>query len=195
MGLLRIILVSTNLHKRQEIQDMLPPDSGITIEIPAQIPDIDETGVTFEENAQIKALALADRYEKGVYMMAEDSGIEVMALDGRPGIYSARYGGEGCSDKDQCLKLLGELVGVSDRRARYYSAIALYQVGGDLKLFSGTVEGQISQTYEGENGFGYDPIFIPTGYQDTFGVLEPAIKLGLSHRRHALQKVIEWFLG
>ena len=190
MTSINLVFVSTNSHKLKEIREMIPNESMINVSKPDHIPEIEETGLTFEENAKIKALALLDDFDTDTWVMAEDSGIEVAALDGRPGIYSARYGGPGASARQQCDQLLEEMQGISDRQAQYYFAIALYHQSLGVQLFSGIVTGQLSDSYRGENGFGYDPIFIPDGHSDTFGILDPSIKTGLSHRGRALEKMM-----
>ena len=154
--------------------------------------DIEETADSFEENALIKAeaVSLATRLPA----LADDSGLIVDALGGRPGIHSARYGGAGVSDEQRCKKLLGELAEVrsSQRTARFKAAIALVLPTGESHVFQGVLEGTIAFSPAGKHGFGYDPIFIPAGYERTLAELGPEIKDQISHRAKALSGFLEW---
>jgi XTP/dITP diphosphohydrolase len=148
----------------------------------SDVADAIESGTTYEDNATIKARHYAEA--TGLWVMADDSGLEVMALDGGPGVYSARYGRDDASDEDRVRLLLSELAEVEDRRARFVSVIAI--TGDEIQLCRETCEGRLSHEPLGNNGFGYDPIFIPDGYTETFGQLSPVIKERLSHRGKAL---------
>lgn len=187
--MLQILAATTNKHKIQEFQAMLDAsaDSGrVCIISPDTIkgfPEIVENGSTFEENARIKA-GQAARYAD-MAAFADDSGLEVAALGGAPGIYSARYAGENASYQEKMAKILKELENASDRRARFVCVIALAYRGDIVETFRGEVTGRIAPEPRGMQGFGYDPIFIPDGYDQTFGELGEEIKSRISHRARA----------
>ena len=150
-------------------------------------PEVVEDGDTFTANAQKKAVEVA-RFT-GCHALADDSGLVVDALQGEPGIYSARYAGEQATDKDNLDKVLQNLDGITDsqRTARFQCVIALATPAGDVTSFAGTVEGKINLEPRGDNGFGYDPVFIPRGFDRTFAQMDPGQKDRLSHRGRALQ--------
>jgi len=189
----RVVLASSNTGKLRELGSLLAPfgfdlvsQRGLGIDTPP------ETGQTFTENALLKARhAVA---ASGLPALADDSGIEVDALGGRPGVYSARYAGEGASDEDNLRKLLGELSGVPapQRTARYQCVIAFVTTTGDSRpiLASGTWEGTLIASPRGLGGFGYDPIFVPHGLDRTAAELDPAQKNLLSHRGQALRSLV-----
>jgi XTP/dITP diphosphohydrolase len=189
---IELLFATRNAHKTKEIQKILGPQFQVNdlAEHP-EIPHIAETGRTLEENAILKAVAVSKRVPGLV--VADDSGLEVDALGGAPGIYSARYAGPAASDKEKIEKLLEELgrVGAPKdaRPARFRCVLALARKGEVLGVFEGIVEGQIADQPRGSHGFGYDPIFVPNGFQRTFGELEPAEKNQLSHRARALEKL------
>jgi len=158
---------------------------------------VEETGQTYEENAVLKSVDYCER--TGLYSLADDSGLEVDALEGKPGVKSARFGGENASDADRTSKLLKELRGYkgSERTARFvcYMSLAAAQFSASgiettapriLKISQGFCEGTIAYSPRGTRGFGYDPVFIPTGHDETFGELSSEIKAKLSHRAKAL---------
>lgn len=154
----------------------------------AHVVEVDETGATFAENAALKARSYAA--QTGVWTLADDSGLEVDALGGAPGVFSARYGGEDASDADRIARLLSELAQTRDdaRRARFVCAIAIaHPATATLDIFTGACEGHIAPHPRGAHGFGYDPLFIPEGYTETFGELTGDIKDLLSHRARALR--------
>lgn len=154
------------------------------------IPAVEETGTTFVENAVLKARYYAAR--SGLRALADDSGLEVDALGGAPGVFSARYAGPDASDMVRMTRLLDELnsTGDTNRRARFVCVIALaHPETADINWFTGTCDGTIADAPRGSGGFGYDPIFIPDGYVQTFGELSPDIKSRLSHRARALATV------
>ncbi len=151
--------------------------------------EIEESGSTYQENASIKAVMVGDQAKQPV--IADDSGIEVMALGGKPGLYSARYG-KG-SDHDRCLKLLSELEGKEDRCARFVCWVVYYDHAmGEKHAFEGVCNGIIAASVMGEHGFGYDPVFIPEGYHETMATLSPSIKNEISHRARAVQALRKW---
>lgn len=154
-----------------------------------EIPDVEEDGATFQENAQKKAVEISLKTEAMV--LADDSGLEVDILDGKPGVYSARYAGEPKDDRRNLEKLLDELKDIEKRGAQFRCVLALAQKGEVLFTVEGICRGKIAFQAEGTNGFGYDPIFIPDGYDQTFGELSPDIKHSLSHRGKALQAFLK----
>ena len=183
-----ILLATQNKGKVKEIQEMI---KGLpyTVMIPDSEFDIEETGTTFAENARLKAKAFCQRFGNNL-TLADDSGLVVDALDGRPGVYSKRYGN---TDAHRNMKLLNELnfVPAEKRTARFVCVIALYGPGVDA-VFEGKVEGKIADSIRGNQGFGYDPIFIPNGYDNTFGELGSEVKNTLSHRANALKLVLDF---
>jgi len=188
----KLIFASHNEGKISEIKNMLKP-LGISVlsGIDLQLPDVEETGTTFEENAYIKALAAAK--QQNIPCIADDSGLCVDAIGGRPGVYSARYAPNRDFDKGMD-KLLQEIAETnSDNRAAHFSCvIVLAHPDGSYKSFEGRVDGHIAQKKSGKKGFGYDPIFIPTGYTHSFAEFDSAEKNKISHRGRALQKFINY---
>ena len=151
---------------------------------------MDETGTTFLENATLKAVEISQQVPGLV--LSDDSGLEVDALGGDPGVYSSRYSGEDGNDAANNAKLLRELDGVEARTARFRCVIVLAENGAVLAYFDGAVEGRMIHELQGQGGFGYDPLFVPDGYEDTFAELGEEIKNGLSHRARAMDKVVAW---
>jgi XTP/dITP diphosphohydrolase len=152
------------------------------------IMEVEETGATFSDNAILKARAYAG--QTGLWALADDSGLEVEALGGAPGVFSARYGGAGLTDSERLERLLEELSrrAPQQRRARFVSVIAIADPQGQIvNISTGKCEGQIAHAPRGTRGFGYDPVFIPEGFEQTFGELPPEIKQNISHRALALQ--------
>ena len=153
----------------------------------------EETGATFTENAILKANSYAR--QTGFWSLSDDSGLEVEALNGAPGVFSARYAGENATDQERIVKLLDELTETGDksRRARFVCAMAIADETGEIKfLAEGICAGKIALNPRGANGFGYDPIFIPDGYEQTFGELSSAIKGKISHRSRAIVKIMRF---
>jgi XTP/dITP diphosphohydrolase len=189
---IRLLVATRNPHKTREVQQILGSEFAVRdLRAYPQISEIIETGTSFKENAKLKALAVSRKLPGLV--IADDSGLEVEALGGAPGIYSARYAGTNATNKGRIAKLLEELARVGatkeQRGARFRCVLALARNGEVLGIFEGTVEGQIADRPRGSRGFGYDPIFVPTGFERTFGELEPAEKNQLSHRARALEKL------
>lgn len=187
-----LLVATRNAHKTEEIQRILGSQFNVTdLAAHPEIPHIAESGTTFQENAILKAVAVSKRMPG--FVIADDSGLEVEALRGAPGIYSARYAGMNATDQEKTHKLLEELARVGSaknaRRARFRCVLALACKGEILGIFEGIVEGQIADRPRGSHGFGYDPIFMPEGFQRTFGELAPAEKNQLSHRARALEKL------
>jgi XTP/dITP diphosphohydrolase len=189
---IELLLATRNAHKTEEMQRILGPQFKVNdLAAHPGIPHIAETGRTFQENAKLKALAVSRKLPGLV--ISDDSGLEVDALGGAPGIYSARYAGTAATNKEKMDKLLAELArvgaGNDARRARFRCVVAL--AGGEkvLGVFEGIVEGRIADRPCGSHGFGYDPIFVPEGFEQSFGELGPAKKNQLSHRARALEKL------
>lgn len=187
-----LLLATRNAHKTREVQRILGPDFVVRdLSKHPEIPEIEETGKTFEENAVLKAISVSKQVAGLV--VADDSGLEVDALNGAPGIYSARYAGQKATDQENNNKLLHELeragAGEDRRSARFRCVLALVQDGRELDMFDGVVEGTIVDPPRGRGGFGYDPIFKPNGFDQTFGELGPAEKDRVSHRARALEKL------
>nr|CRH06979.1 Nucleoside-triphosphatase [Candidatus Magnetococcus massalia] len=191
MALQQVVLATRNGKKLKELARAL---EGLEIEVVGldrfpDAPEVVEDGDSFVANALKKAHAIAAYTQRPA--LADDSGLEVDALGGAPGVYSARYAGEGASDGDNVTKLLAAMVGQEDKRARFRCELALMLPSGQQALFSGTVEGQISETIQGEGGFGYDPLFIAEGESRTFAQMTPQEKDALSHRGRAVGLFIE----
>jgi XTP/dITP diphosphohydrolase len=187
-----LLVATRNAHKTEEIQRILGPQFNVTdLAAHPEIPHIAESGTTFQENAILKAVAVSKRMPG--FVIADDSGLEVEALGGAPGIHSARYAGMNATDQEKTDKLLQELTRVGAtkiaRRARFRCVLALACKGNVLGTFEGIIEGQIADRPQGSHGFGYDPIFMPEGFQQTFGELAPAEKNQLSHRARALERL------
>jgi XTP/dITP diphosphohydrolase len=195
---IELLFATRNAHKTAEIRKILGRQFQVNdlAEHP-EIPHIAETGRTFEDNAILKAVTVSKQIPG--FVVADDSGLEVDALDGAPGIYSSRYAGSDASDNEKIEKLLEQLgrfgVPKDARPARFHCALALARKSEVLGIFEGIVEGQIADRPRGSHGFGYDPIFIPNGFQRTFGELEPAEKNQLSHRARALEKLGAFLLA
>jgi len=184
-----LLVASGNKGKLREFGELL---QGVveTILSPADfpgLPEVEEDGATFEENAIKKALSAA-RFT-GRPVLADDSGLSVDYLDGRPGVYSARFAGEGASDADNNALLLKELTGVptGQRGGAFHCVIALCQPDGSCQTFDGSLPGVILEAPRGEGGFGYDPLFLVPEYGQTFSELPPEIKNAISHRGRAMQ--------
>ena len=187
-----LLFATRNAHKTEEMQRILGPQFNVNdLAAHPEVPHIAETGRSFQENAILKALAVSRKLPGLV--IADDSGLEVDALRGAPGIHSARYAGPRASNQERIDKLLDELLPVgatkNERCARFRCALALACKGEVLHVFGGIVEGEIADRPRGSHGFGYDPIFIPQGFEQTFGELGPAQKDQLSHRARALKKL------
>ncbi|MDD7438565.1 MAG: RdgB/HAM1 family non-canonical purine NTP pyrophosphatase [Bacteroidales bacterium] len=190
---MKLLLATHNDHKTQEIRDILLA-SGLSIELHSlrdlgDMEEIPETGNTLAENAYQKAKTGYERH--GINCFADDTGLEVEALGGAPGVYSARFAGPQCSSKDNIERLLGELEGVANRRARFRTVISLI-MGGKEYQFDGEVRGEIVKELRGQEGFGYDPIFLPEKSDLTFAEMSEEDKNRISHRGKAIQKLIEF---
>lgn len=187
---MRLVFATNNAHKIDEVAQML--SSRFTILSLNDIgfyDDVEETGDTFEANASLKSHAVFK--DKKLDCFADDSGLEVDALNGQPGVYSARYAGEHGNHEANMDKLLKELQGETNRKARFRTVISLL-INGEEKFFEGAVEGTIRHKKSGEMGFGYDPVFEPEGYDITFSEMSVHEKNRISHRGKAIEKMVRW---
>lgn len=188
-----ILFGTNNAHKLREIREIVGhqyevrslADQGLALEV-------EETETTLQGNALLKAQAFYEA--SGLPTFADDTGLEVVALDGAPGVYSARYAGEGCSFADNVNKLLRELGATEQRAARFRTVIA-YVGGGELRFFEGEVRGVITKAPQGEGGFGYDPVFLPEGGTLTFAEMAPEAKNAISHRGRAVRAFADFLMA
>ena len=184
---MKLVFATNNRHKLEEVRAIL----GNKIEV-LSLNDIDchddipETADTLEGNALIKARYIYEKF--GVDCFADDTGLEVEALNGEPGVYSARYAGEDCNPEANMYKLLQNLTGENNRNAQFRTVIALI-INGEEKLFNGIVKGTISNEKMGNAGFGYDPIFIPEGFSESFAQMTGDMKNSISHRYRATEEL------
>lgn len=189
---MKIVFATNNQHKLDEIKKISKGQLDILSLVDINcFEEIPETGDTLKENALIKAQFVKDKF--GLDCFADDTGLEVDALDNAPGIYSSRYAGPNCDPEDNMQKLLFDLQDKENRSAQFRTVIALL-LDGKEHYFEGTIQGEIIQQKEGTNGFGYDPIFKPHGYDKTFGDLPEEVKNTLSHRAIATQKLVAFLL-
>lgn len=191
---MKLLVATRNRHKLEEIRQIFSL-SGLTLlaadEVSGLPEDVVEDADTFEGNALKKARELGEA--SGLWTLADDSGLEVEALNQAPGVFSARYAGEPCSYPANNAKLLRELSGATNRRARFRCVIALRAPDGREWTVDGRCEGVITDAVRGVNGFGYDPLFVPDGFSKTFAELDSATKNSLSHRGNALRRAaVEW---
>ena len=193
--MLEILIATKNTNKTKELKDLLSNLTVILVDLNeiADVNEVSETGKTFEENAVLKAegYALATK----IWALADDSGLEVAALNGAPGVFSARYAGKSATDDERVTKLLQELKGTFDeqRRARFVCSMAVSDEKGNLQFIAeGICNGKIAELPSGNNGFGYDPVFIPDGFDKTFGELSAEIKRKISHRAQAIAKLFDF---
>ncbi len=186
----KLVFATNNCHKLEEVGDVLKGHLEIlSLKEINCFDDIPETADTLEGNALLKAQHIFENY--GYDCFADDTGLEVEALDGRPGVYSARYAGEDQNAARNMEKLLGELDGKLNRRARFRTVVALIE-GAKVSYFEGKIEGTIIEQKRGSAGFGYDPVFVPDGYSQTFAELGSEIKNKISHRALAIQELIQY---
>ncbi|MEA2013573.1 MAG: RdgB/HAM1 family non-canonical purine NTP pyrophosphatase [Verrucomicrobiota bacterium] len=190
---MKLLIATSNAHKIVEMKSILE-STGVEIVTPQdfdrKLPFILEDGDTFEANACKKAMEMAEFYQ--IPALADDSGLEVFALNNEPGIYSARYAGEDADDKMNLDKLLDEMRDMTDRRARFVCCVAIVYPDKTVKgTAEGEILGQIAKKPRGGNGFGYDPVFVPDDYELTFAELSSKKKDSMSHRANALKKAIK----
>lgn len=189
---MKIVFATSNNHKASEIRKMIPQnwelltlvDLGITEDIP-------ETGATLQENAEIKANYVFQKCHIPVF--ADDTGLIVDALDGRPGVFSARYAGEYATYLENCQLLLQEMQGIANRAARFETSICYIDAQGYKRFFLGEVKGNILNEITGTNGFGYDPLFQPEGFLATFAEMPAEQKNAISHRAKAFLQLYSHF--
>ena len=191
---MELIFATHNEGKVHEIQNIVGDNIKIlSLTDIGYLEEIPETGSTFNENAFVKANTIYQIYRKPIF--ADDSGLEVRASNGRPGVYSARYAGVGLKNfEPHIVKLLNELNGVKDRKARFKSVICLI-INDKTYYFEGLINGQIIDHPRGNNGFGYDPIFVPDGYTKTFAEMDLDEKNKISHRSQAIRKMIDFIMS
>jgi len=183
-----LVFATNNIHKIREVKDIV--SDGIPIVGLSDIQclnDIPETADTLEGNALLKARYVKDKY--GYDCFADDTGLEVNALGGAPGVYSARFAGLAHDSQANMKKLLQQMKGLSNRKARFRTVIAFIQ-GDKEHLFEGIIDGHITESPHGTNGFGYDPVFVPDGYTETFAELSETTKNTISHRAKAVQQLV-----
>lgn len=186
----KLLFATNNLHKLEEVRHIL--DSSYQVLSLSDVgyrSDIPETSPTIEGNALQKARFISQAL--GMDCFADDTGLEVTALNNAPGVYSARYAGPGCSYDDNVNKLLSEMEGITQRDARFITVIALITEGQE-QLFEGRVEGCITLQKRGISGFGYDPVFEPEGYSQTFAEMSESLKNKISHRSRAVKLLAQW---
>ncbi|MEY2439441.1 MAG: XTP/dITP diphosphohydrolase [Verrucomicrobiota bacterium] len=192
--MMSLLIATRNSHKTREFEEILGRDFSVTdLSQYPQIPETIESGKTFAENARLKAVAVAQLFPG--FVLADDSGLEVDALNGAPGIFSARYAGRNATDRDNVEKLLNQLRRLGrkeDWNARFRCALALARDGHLTETFLGTVEGSIVAPPRGTHGFGYDPVFVPKELDQTFGELPQETKNRLSHRANAIRQMKEF---
>lgn len=194
MKLDKLVLASQNPHKIEEMQQILSP-LGIEVLSAKNFPDLKEV---VEDRPTLKGNALKKaRYVSGetqLPALSDDTGLEVEALNGRPGVYSARYAGRNASYQDNVLKLLGELDGKSNRAAQFRTVVALVDEDREY-TFEGVCKGEIITEQKGDKGFGYDPVFKPEGFEKTFAELDSVTKNEISHRGRAIQNFVQFLIG
>ena len=193
---LQLLIATKNTGKIKELKELLG-DFPIKLRSLNEFPDVEEpeeAGATFAENAALKAQSYA--LQTGLFALADDSGLSVKALNGAPGVFSARYAGADATDAEKINKLLRELDNIQERRAEFVCAMAIADENGEIQhLTEGICAGKIALTSSGTNGFGYDPVFIPDGFEQTFGELSDKVKQEISHRARAIKKIIRFLHG
>jgi len=188
---MKLVFATNNPNKLSELQDLVP--EGIEILSLKDIncnEELPETNPTLEGNALQKAKYVFDNY--GFNCFADDTGLEIEALGGEPGVYSARYAGEDCKAEDNMQKVLTKLENKDNRNAKFRTVVALIIINGEETLFEGECKGTITKTKSGVEGFGYDPIFTPEGYEITFAEMTKTEKGTISHRGQAVEKLVEF---
>lgn len=186
----RLIIATRNAHKTEEIRHILGDRFEITdVRSFPDLPEIEETGTTFLENARLKALGISR--EVGGWVLADDSGLEVDALGGAPGVWSSSFGGEEGNHGKNNERLMREMEGKDIRTARFRCTLVLAKDGEEKAVFTGAVEGSIADAPSGNGGFGYDPLFIPEGHSATMADLGAVVKSRLSHRAKAIRLFVE----
>jgi XTP/dITP diphosphohydrolase len=194
---MQLVFATNNKHKLEEIRAIVP--KGIKILSLAEIgcsEELPETGNTLHQNSLQKARYVFDKYGEDCF--ADDTGLEIEALDGRPGVYSARYAGPQCNFQDNMNLVLTEMRNETNRRAQFRTVISLVRkekmFEPKIDYFEGTVKGEITTSPTGDNGFGYDPIFIPEGFTKTYAEMDSALKNTISHRAEAVKKLTDFLI-
>ena len=194
---MKLVFASNNKHKLSEVRQILPEQvEVVSLKDVGFVQEIEETGATLEENSLLKANAVWEWLDKnrllssvdGVF--ADDTGLEIAALGGAPGVRTARWAGDEACDVNNRQKALRELMGKEDRSARFRTVVSLI-VQGKTQQVEGVVNGRIALQEEGGGGFGYDPVFVPEGYEKTFASLPTEVKNAISHRGRAMEKLCE----
>jgi XTP/dITP diphosphohydrolase len=190
---MKLVFATNNLNKLKEVQEML----SNTIEIVSLkdincFDEVDETETTLEGNAKLKADYITQKF--GYNCFADDTGLEVESLDGKPGVYSARYAGEPVNSENNMQKLLTELKGKENRKAQFRTAVCL-NLNGEQYVFEGICKGEILKEKQGIEGFGYDPLFKPVGFSESFANMNSEDKNKISHRGLAIQQLIDFLLN
>ncbi len=184
-----LLFATNNIHKLEEARKILSNYDILSMEDLSIHVDIPEDYDTLHENALQKARFI--RKLSGMNVFADDTGLEVEALEGRPGVFSARYAGEGCTFEDNVNKVLEELSGFDNRKALFRTVVALI-IDDQEHLFDGVIHGSILEVPRGRQGFGYDPVFVPDGYSETFAQMPAEIKNSISHRARALHQLADF---
>ncbi len=187
MNKLKLVFATNNLHKLKEVQAMLTNIDIVSLADINCIEDIPETADTLDGNAILKANFITEKY--GLDCFADDTGLEVEALNNEPGVYSARYAGEDNNSEANIAKLLNNLENIPNRKAQFRTAIAL-NIQGKQIIFEGLCKGKILTEKRGESGFGYDPVFMPEGYKSSFAEMNLIEKGNISHRGKAIKKLV-----
>jgi len=192
---MKLVFASNNKHKLSEVRQILPEQvEVVSLKDIGFVQEIEETGATLEENSLLKANAVWEWLKKNSLLgavdgvFADDTGLEIAALGGAPGVRTARWASDEACDVNNRQKALRELVGVEDRTARFRTVVTLMQNGG-IQQVEGVVNGRIAMKEDGERGFGYDPVFIPEGYEQTFASLSAKEKNMISHRGRAMEEL------
>lgn len=184
---MKLVFASNNPHKLQEVRQILPATCDVvSLSDIGCTDEIEETGETLEENSLIKARYIYDKY--GMDCFADDTGLEIEALGGKPGVRTARWAGDDANALNNRQKALRELEGISNRNARFRTVVTLIR-GGKIEQVEGIVRGRIATRECGDGGFGYDPVFIPEGYDKTFAELPAEVKNSISHRARAMAEL------
>ena len=187
---MKLVFATANPNKKKEIQALIPSSMEIlSLNDINCLEEIHETQATIEGNASQKAFYVYEKYQQNCF--ADDTGLEIEALNGRPGVLSARYAGESKSAEENMNKVLAELKGISNRKARFKTVISLIIDGKEI-LFEGIINGTILSEKEGAKGFGYDPIFLPNGFEKSFAEMDLNEKNKISHRALAVNKFVEY---
>ena len=187
-----LVFATNNLHKLKEIREIIGRQFKIiSLDEIGCYEDIIEDAETIEGNASLKSWYVYNKFKMDCF--ADDTGLEIEALDGKPGVKSARYAGDDCNPENNIKKILVELAGQRNRKARFKTVISLIRQDTEI-LFEGTVDGVILNEKRGEGGFGYDPVFLPDGYDESFAELSAEEKNKISHRGRAMQKLISYLM-